>query len=68
MVKNCCIDGYNTALRVNRIGLDGEPIKEIAQKARGEDGNHFEDCVKVAFDLSQEVNKSGTLKTKLNVF
>jgi ferritin-like protein len=42
---------YYTILRVNLIGLEGEGIKEIAETARIEDGNHFEALVPRIYEL-----------------
>src|SRR4030066_626 len=42
---------YYTILRVNLIGLEGEGIKEIAEKARIEDRNHFEALVPRIYEL-----------------
>jgi len=49
---------YYTILRVNLIGLEGEGLKEIAEDARIEDGNHFEALVPRIYELGGQLPKS----------
>ncbi|RKX99624.1 MAG: DNA protection protein DPS [Spirochaetes bacterium] len=55
LVKNAAAElttyYYYTILRVNLIGLQGEAVKEIAETARIEDGNHFEALVPRIYEL-----------------
>lgn len=55
LVKNAAAElttyYYYTILRANLIGLQGEPLKEVAEVARIEDRNHFEALVPRIYEL-----------------
>src|SRR4030065_2638210 len=55
LVKNAAAElttyYYDTILRCNLIGLEGEGVKEIAEAARIEDRNHFEALVPRIYEL-----------------
>ena len=66
LVKNAAAElttyYYDTILRTNRIGLEGEGLKQIAEDARIEDRNHFEALVPRIYELG------GKLPDDMKVF
>jgi ferritin-like protein len=66
LVKNAAAElttfYYDTILRANLIGLEGEGIKAIAETARIEDRNHFEALVPRIYELG------GKLPEDMKVF
>jgi len=48
---------YDTILRTNLLGLEGEGLKEIAEAARVEDRNHFEALVPRIYELGGKLSE-----------